>query len=413
MLRRRFRLIARLRALLGPDTAAARQSLVALSLNSTTSLVAGAMLGSITATFAKLPGLLVLVPAAIGLRGNIFGTFGNRISTTIHAGTFRMSTRPETVLGQNVLAASALTLVMSVVLAVLAKAVAVALGLSDTVSILTLAVISVIGGVLASVVVLAATLGLSGGAVRYGWDLDNVNAPLVSTLGDVVTLPALWVATFATGLGLVTSSLGVAVVAAAAAALVLTWRSRLEEVRRIVRESLPVLIVAGTVSAMAGIVLEGRFSSFDRYPALLVLVPAHLSSAGALGGILSGRLSSKLVLGIVPSRATPSREARLDILLVLLLAVPVYVFNAVGAHVVARVLGEASPGVGDMLAASLAGGLLAMALVVVIAYYGSIASVRAGVDPDTYGIPVVSSTVDFVGAFTLTVAIAALGLTAT
>ena len=413
MLRRRLRLVARLRALLGPDTAAARQSLVALGLNSTTSLLAGAMLGSITATFAKFPGLLVLVPAAIGLRGNIFGTFGNRISTTIHAGTFRMSTRPESVLGQNVLAASSLTLVMSVVLAVLAKAVAVALGLSDTVSILTLVVISVVGGVLASVVVLGATLGLSGGAVRYGWDLDNVNAPLVSTLGDVVTLPALWVATFATGLGLFTSSLGVAVVGAAVAALALSWRTPLEELRRIVRESLPVLVVAGTVSAMAGIVLEGRFSSFDRYPALLVLVPAHLSSAGALGGILSGRLSSKLVLGIVPSRGTPSREARLDILLVLLLTVPVYVFNAVGAHFVARALGEASPGLPEMIAASLAGGLLAMVVVVVIAYYGSIASVRAGVDPDTYGIPVVSSTVDFVGAFTLTVAIATLGLAAT
>jgi mgtE-like transporter len=413
MLRRRLRLVARLRALLGPDTAAARQALVALGLNSTTSLLAGAMLGSITATFAKFPGLLVLVPAAIGLRGNIFGTFGNRISTTIHAGTFRMSTRPESVLGQNVLAASSLTLVMSVVLAVLAKAVGVALGLSDTVSIGTLVVISVVGGVLASVVVLGATLGLSGGAVRYGWDLDNVNAPLVSTLGDVVTLPALWVATFATGLGLVTSSLGVAVVAAAVAALVATWRSRLEELRRIVRESLPVLVVAGTVSAMAGIVLEGRFSSFDRYPALLVLVPAHLSSAGALGGILSGRLSSKLVLGIVPVRGTPSREARLDILLVLLLTVPVYVFNAVGAHFVARALGEASPGLPQMIAVSLAGGLLAMVVVVVIAYYGSIASVRAGVDPDTYGIPVVSSTVDFVGAFTLTVAIATLGLAAT
>ena len=175
MLRRRPRLIPRLRALLGPDTAAARQNLVALSLNSSTSLVAGAVLSSITATFAKFPGLLVLVPAAIGLRGNIFGSFGNRISTTIHAGTFRMSTRPETVLGQNVLAASALTLVVSVVLAVLAKAVGVALGLSDTVSILTLVVISVIGGVLASVVVLAATLGLSGGAVRW-WDLDNVSS---------------------------------------------------------------------------------------------------------------------------------------------------------------------------------------------------------------------------------------------
>ncbi len=413
MLRRRPRLIARLRALLGPDTAAARQSLVALGLNSSTSLLAGAMLGSITLTFQKLPGLLVLVPAAIGLRGNIFGTFGNRISTTIHAGTFRMSTRPDSVLGQNVLAASALTLVMSALLAFLAKAVAAAFGLSGTTSILTLAVISVIGGVLASVVVLAATLGLSAGAVRYGWDLDNVTAPLVSTLGDVLTLPALWVATFAAGLGLLTSSLGVAVVVAAVAALVLSLRSKLEELRRIVRESLPVLVVAGAVSAMAGIVLEGRFSSFDRYPALLVLVPAHLSSAGALGGILSGRLASKLVLGIVPSRAMPSREARLDIGLVLLLAVPVYAFNAVGADVVARALGEASPGVLQMLGASLAGGLLAMAVVVLIAYYGTIASVRAGVDPDTYGIPVVSSTVDFVGAFTLTVAIATLGLAAT
>ena len=33
-----------------------------------------------------------------------------------------------------------------------------------------------------------------------------------------------------------------------------------------------------------------------------------------------------------------------------------------------------------------------------------------GVDPDTYGIPIVSSSVDFVGAFTLVWAIALLGL---
>jgi cation transporter-like permease len=85
--------LGRLRALLGPDAAGARQSLVALGLNSSTSLVAGAFLGAITPTLAKYPGLLVLVPAAIGLRGNIFGSFGNRLSTSIHAGTFRWSLR--------------------------------------------------------------------------------------------------------------------------------------------------------------------------------------------------------------------------------------------------------------------------------------------------------------------------------
>ena len=46
---------------------------------------------------------------------------------------------------------------------------------------------------------MAATLGLTAGAVRYGWDLDDVNAPLVSTLGDVLTLPALFVGTFLVG----------------------------------------------------------------------------------------------------------------------------------------------------------------------------------------------------------------------
>ncbi len=96
----------------GPD---ARQSLVALGLNSSTSLVAGAILGSLTATFERLPGLLVLIPAAIGLRGNIFGSFGNRVSTAIHAGELRLSRRASSPLGQNVLAAGVLTAVMSVV----------------------------------------------------------------------------------------------------------------------------------------------------------------------------------------------------------------------------------------------------------------------------------------------------------
>ena len=64
---RPLRLLRRFVALLGSGEAA-RQSLIALMLNSTTSFVAGAALGSITGTFKEFPGLLVLVPAAIGLR---------------------------------------------------------------------------------------------------------------------------------------------------------------------------------------------------------------------------------------------------------------------------------------------------------------------------------------------------------
>jgi mgtE-like transporter len=400
----------RLRALLGPDAAGARQGLVALGLNSSTSLVAGAFLGAITGTLSRYPGLLVLVPAAIGLRGNIFGSFGNRLSTTIHAGTFRWSLRREAALGQNVLASMLLTMGISLALAVVAKAVAVGFGLSGSIDLLSMATVSIVGGLLGSLVVLGASLALTAGAVRYGWDLDNVTAPLVSTLGDVLTLPALYLATLLLGYSILTPVVGTLLVGLSILFLVAGWRSSTEGLRRIVHESVPVLLVAGCISAGAGVTLEKSFSRFDALPALLVLVPAHLSSSGALGGILSGRLSSKLFLGFVPPTSTPNREARRDISLILLLAVPVYVFNGVGADIVARALGEPSPGLVQMMAVSLIGGALAVGFVVAVAYYGTVAAYRANLDPDTYGIPVVSSTVDFVGSFTLIIAIALLGL---
>ncbi|MDP1807495.1 MAG: magnesium transporter, partial [Acidimicrobiales bacterium] len=223
--------MARRRLLPGAD---ARQGLVALALNSSTSLVAGAILGSLTATFERRPGLLVLVPAAIGLRGNVFGSLGNRVSTAIHAGDLQLRVRRSTMLGQNVLAAGALTLGMSLALVGLAVTVSVGLGLGHTIGVADLALVSIGGGALASLPVLAATLGLAAGAVRFGWDLDNVTAPLVSTLGDVLTLPALYLATGLLGLGLVTSGMGWGLAAVAVVATVLGARSSLPQLRRIV-----------------------------------------------------------------------------------------------------------------------------------------------------------------------------------
>jgi mgtE-like transporter len=397
-------------ALLGPDAAGTRQSLVALGLSTLTSLAAGVTLGAITGTLERLPGLLVLVPASIGMRGNIFGALGSRLSTAIHTGTFGLSRRRDTVVGQNVLAALVLTTVTAVVLAGIAKAVAVALGLAESIPVLELVVISVVGAVLSSVVVLAFTLALAAGSVRYGWDLDNVNAPLVASVGDVVGLPSLWLASLLVGLGVFTDLLGAVMVVVALVALVAGVRSRLELLARVLRESVPILCVAALISVVAGIAIERRLSTFAALPALLVLLPGHLSTAGALGGVLANRLSSKIHLGVVRVAAVPGREARADIAFVILLAVPVFALNAAVAEVAARLIGVASPGLVLLVAASLVGGLLAVAFAVLIAYYGTLTAVRLGLDPDTYGVPMVTSSIDLVGAFSLILAIVALGL---
>src|SRR3954467_1048597 len=102
--------VARFRALLRSDASGVRAGFVALMLSSGGDLLAGLTLGSITGTLKELPGLLVLVPAPIGMRGNIFGALGSRLGTSIHAGTFTLSRRRDTLVGQNLAASIALSL---------------------------------------------------------------------------------------------------------------------------------------------------------------------------------------------------------------------------------------------------------------------------------------------------------------
>jgi mgtE-like transporter len=232
----------------------------------------------------------------------------------------------------------------------------------------------------------------------------------VSVLGDVLTLPALYLATFILGYHIATPAVGIALGLIGVVAIAYGLRSRLGELRRIVRESMPILVAAGCISAGAGIALEKSFAVFDHYPALLVMQPAHLSTGGALGGVLAGRLSTKMLLGLADPTPMPGREARRDIGLLFLLALPAYLFNAVGADIVAGLIGAKSPGLWSMVGASLIAGMVGMTVVVSVAYYSTILAVRTGLDPDNYGIPAVSSTVDFFGAITLIVAIAALGI---
>jgi mgtE-like transporter len=391
----------RLVDLLGPTGSAARQSLTALFFNSSTSFVAGAVLGAIVGTFEELPGLLLMVPAAIGLRGNIFGTFGNRISTAVHAGTFSTSVRRDSVLGQNVLASMSLTLVMSTILALVARLVAVAFGIEGAMDVFDMVFVSVAGGVLASLVVLGASVGLSVLAVRRNWDLDNLVAPTVSTLGDVITIPCLWAMALLVDTGAWIRIAAVLLIAASVVVLVLSVRSRLEDLRRIVIESLPVLSVALVLSTLAGMALQKRVELLAMVPALLVLQPAFVSSAGALGGILSSRMSTKLHLGLVSPSMAPGVEVQRDALLVMAVGFPVYVFNGLGAQLVATLLSQASPGLWQMLVVSLLGGALTMLFMMALAYYGTIAAWRVDIDPDSVGIPVVTASVDFVGVVAL------------
>ncbi len=411
MLRSWRAVAARFRALLRSDAAGVRAGFVALLLSSGGDLLAGLTLGSITGTLEHLPGLLVLVPAAIGMRGNIFGALGSRLGTAIQVGTFRLSRRRETLVGQNLAASISLSLSISLALAVLAKTIAVGFGLQHTISIGDFVVIAVVGGIISSAVVLALTVVVANLSANRGWDLDNVSAPIVTAAGDMVTLPSLFLATYLVGVHWVTPIVLVLCIFLGIAGLVAGLRTKLPIFRRIARESLPILVLAGAVDVVAGLTIEKRFASFVTFPALLVLVPPFLEDSGALGSILSARVSTKLHLGtLLPSRY-PFRSVGEDVVLIYMYAVPVFFFLAISADIASGVAGLHSPGLPSMIGVSLLAGFFATTFAVLIGYYGAVATHRLGLDPDNHGIPIVTSSLDLLGALSLILAIVALGLT--
>ena len=408
---RRPRLLRRFVAVVRSDPSGVGAGFVALLLSSGGDLLAGLTLGAITGTLEALPGLLVLVPAAIGMRGNIFGGLGSRFSTAIHTGTFRVSRRLDTLVGQNVVASLALSLSISLVLAVLAKAVCVGFGVANSISIVDFVVISVVGGMLSSVVVLLVVVVVTSVSVRLDLDLDNVHTPIVTAAGDMVTLPGLFLATYLVGITGFTPALAGVCAVAGVIALVMSLRAGLPLLRHIVRESVPVLVLAGTIDVIAGITVQKRIESVLLYPALLVLVPPFLEDAGALGGILSSRIATKLHLGTVDLSRSPWRAAAEDVLLVAVYAIPVFFLLGISADIVSAVFDLGSPGALQMIGVSMLAGAFATTAAVAVGYYGAVATYRLGLDPDNHGIPIVTSSLDFLGAVSLILAIVILGLT--
>ncbi len=388
-----------------------RQSVVALGILVVTSVIAGVVLGQSHERLSDLPGLLLLVPAAIALPGKIFGALGSRLGTAIHTGTFRMSLGLSGVVGQSVCASAVLTLLMSVVLAVFASGVASITGVSNAISVSDYIVISVLGGALAAVLVMLVTLGMATASVRWGLDPDNVTAPLVTAAGDVLALPALILASYMVRRGAFTPVLAALLAAITVVAVVVAFRSQASLLRSVLRESTPVLVLAGLLSLMAGVTVENRFEVFSERPVLLVLIPGFLATAGALGGILANRLSSKLHLGLISTSVMPCRRARGDVWAVAGMALPVFAFLAFVSQGASSVVDLAGPGLNRLLGVVLLGGIIAVLVVVIVAYYGTIVAVRFGVDPDSVGIPTVTAVLDLVGALALVFAIQAVGAT--
>ena len=148
--------------------------------------VAGLILTGMTEELELIPGLIVIYPAVLGMRGNISCTLGSRLGSAIHMGLItKIERNPE--LTNNILGSLILGFILSVALGILGHGMTALLGL-ESAGVVSLTLIAVLAGVSSGLILAVIAVFLALGMFRFGFDPDNVVTPAIATIGDIVSM---------------------------------------------------------------------------------------------------------------------------------------------------------------------------------------------------------------------------------
>ena len=164
-----------------------RQSLPLLILCGFGEILAGRVFGGMTAFIEHLPGLIVLIPAIMGLKGYIDIALGSRLGSAAHMGLISLDDIWNVESKQNIYASLGLSIIMAVIAGILAHITLLLLGLHSA-GILKLIGIALLAGLLAGAILAFLTVGIILLAFKRGYDPDNITAPLLATVGDIIAL---------------------------------------------------------------------------------------------------------------------------------------------------------------------------------------------------------------------------------
>ncbi|MDS0282186.1 magnesium transporter [Haloarcula onubensis] len=172
-----------------------RESLPVLALSAAGGLFAGVVLGGMDAELEQVAGLLVLVPALLATRGNVYGSLGARLGSALHQGLVdpTFSTDDERV-NAAVAAALANGVMVSAIAAVLAVALLAVLD-RPAAPLATMVAIALLAGLISGVLLTVAVVSVVFVGYRRGLNPDTLAGPVVTTTGDVVGIATLLVST--------------------------------------------------------------------------------------------------------------------------------------------------------------------------------------------------------------------------
>lgn len=375
-----------------------RESGVAVSVSLVIVLIAGVLFSSMREALIALPGLTLLVPGALAMRGNIYASLGARLGTALHTGQLSPREKGSTLLREEVLVVLVQTLLGALFLAIVGRVTAIILDI-PTVTMVELAVTAMVGALVAGVVELTVTVRVAMSAHRRGWDPDNVTAPVISAVADLISIPSLLGAAMLVVWmpGGITYMIFAVLVGVMFALVYIIVRGDHQRASTVLAASIPVLLIVLIILLVPAIMLESMVEELVANPTILILIPPFVAVAGNLGAILASRLSSAAYLGLIELRGRPDRFVYQNLGVILLLSFLTFGALGVLTHATALLIGIPTPGLGTLLTITLAGGLVVTVATCFTAYRVTAYTFVRGDDPDNVVIPIITSTMDALG----------------
>ncbi|MCD6368154.1 MAG: magnesium transporter [Candidatus Aenigmarchaeota archaeon] len=150
-------------------------------------ILAGIFLMNIEGYLNVLPGILILVPAVMGTRGNILGTVSTRLTSALHIGTIYPRMRDNPVLVTNIKAGFFLSILISFITGIAAHFACVFLGF-QSMGILKFALISLMAGFFSDASLILLSVLICFVSFRKNIDPDNIIIPTITTISDFTSI---------------------------------------------------------------------------------------------------------------------------------------------------------------------------------------------------------------------------------
>jgi len=169
-----------------------KQSLPLLLLCGIGGMFTGNILAFMTPLFHSIPGLLIIVPGLIALRGNIGTAFGSRLGSAYHLGIISEENMWNDTLKQNIIGSVLLSILLSGILGFLAYSTSIILFKVYPSPIILIGSV-LLAGIISGIILTFLTVGIIFLVFKRGYDPDNITGPALSTVGDIITVLTLFI----------------------------------------------------------------------------------------------------------------------------------------------------------------------------------------------------------------------------